>query len=251
MKLYELIGVKKHHEKSREELVRFLDKFTPLKRKGNGLFAEVFEKDGTIYKFWGKDSSYDAFIDYCAKATTYSDNLPKFLSKKKQLTAFHKRSRHAPDKLNYIKMEKLEPFDMHHVKNFNAPASSLFSDLNEAINLHKVTFHHTYEIYKAKHYIKALQDWMIDEQMQDDDYRLPVQVVAYIETAFDIFDKLGHATMAMDISMSNVMMRGDTIVITDPVAEGHDRVIADVASEHDWLIFTGNFAGPTKQGPRR
>lgn len=191
MKLDELLGVKRIKDLPKSSLVRFLDEYTPYKNAGSGHFANVFEKDGVIYKFWIMDPAYDKFIEYVEK---HKDNphLPKFLSRRKQLTAFHRRHKDHPKKINYIKIEKLG-------KNSKLPGGFL-QDLTWAIR-------ETYRNGEKDREEQLIKAWE----------RKP-ELASFIKTVFDVMDFLTKNVhdFYWDLKIDNILSRGPVPVLTDP-----------------------------------
>lgn len=109
MKLYELVGVKKFKDMTRDEIGKHAQLMGGWKRLGSGAHGHAYEKDGVVYKFWFQDAGYEAFVEFCSK--NKSKFLPKFLTPVKSLPAAFAKHITAPDKIKYVKMEKLAPFN--------------------------------------------------------------------------------------------------------------------------------------------
>jgi len=235
VKLNELIGVKKHHDKNRYELIDFLDAFTPFKQHGKGKFSAVFERGGKIYKFWMGDSAYEKFAKF-AMERQGNEHLPKFLSKIKKLKAFHKRSTSSPEEISYVQIEKLESFNSLKLKNYRGGIVALTADLTDAINMKKTHLWKDAPIEKASDYISALENWIVDSQLEEPGYELPDEIQSYIQTMFLIHKTINSPLDRMDVHTQNIMMRDNVIVITDPVVHGIDVVMADKMNIDDFKI---------------
>lgn len=102
MKLDELLGVKKFYDFDLEQVLKSMKNY---KEEGRGTFSVVMGSGNEVIKFWISDSAYDAFINYViANPSKY---FPKLLSKPKNLSAFFRRPENFPDKIKYVRMEKL------------------------------------------------------------------------------------------------------------------------------------------------
>ena len=197
MKLQELKGVKWLKDLDSHGLVRFMDEYTPYKKAGSGNFSHVFEKDGKIYKFWIMDPAYEAFVKYCQQHTG-NEHLPKFLSKQKTLTAFHRRHKNFPNKINYIQMEKLEYRDKF--------PRRYFEDLKFALRE---------KIINGRD--RAMAEFLTDLHERGDS-KLWIGLTETITDAVDYLEK--HVKgFGWDLKVNNVLWRGPVPVLTDPGIE--------------------------------
>jgi len=226
VRLNELVGVKKLQNFRTDELVDFLDLYTPYKQSGRGNFSRVFEKDGEIYKFWALDPAYERFVKYCL-ANKGNKHLPRFLSDVKTLTAFHTRHRDHPRKLKYVKMEILEPSEIK---------DAFFKTINDYLfgRPRRVSA----DILRTRE--EVYQEY---EKLYGNKYQ------SFLETVLDVCDhvrKGASSTFYPDIRSVNVMERDGVLVLTDP---GYDE-----RETYDWGDITSlEVRNPDERvsGPKR
>src|ERR1035437_2295795 len=136
MKLFELTGVHGQREKDMIQLLKDIKgEGSKFKIAGEGVFAQVLShENGMIYKFWAQDSAYEKFIEFVQKNQD-NDHLPKLKSKIKELSSFFKKPEDFPDKVKYIKMEKLEPItdDLRIVDTTNLYVTAVASNIVDCI----------------------------------------------------------------------------------------------------------------------
>lgn len=211
MNLNELLGTKQYRNLTDQESDNIVQKFLDsggYKKLGSGAYATVYEKDGTAIKFWKTDGAYEAFIDFCLK--NKSEHLPKFLSKIKKIS--HPNG----DKFSYIKMEKLSPVSPDtKVYGINAEyLSTRFSDwfengkkkISNASQISSAVALYMEE--KVERRFKNLSDSDIDS------------IIGFLEMALRVHLVADYDKVYPDMHSENVMLRGNTLVITDPYFGG-------------------------------
>lgn len=184
MKLYELVGVKKFADLDYKDVLSSMHEY---KKAGEGCNAIVVKHGARneVIKFWLEDSAYEDFIDYVQKHP--SKYFPKLYSRSKELTAFFLRPRDFPKKVKYIRMEELEEF--------NPPFPEFLSDLRQMYNQMRKSDDTNIEDFKKMY------------QRFDEDF---------IKTVYGLATSL-NAKYFVDLHAGNVMMRGKTPVIIDPM----------------------------------
>ena len=136
--LDEVMGVKKFANMTFDEVLDYVNQHTgPGKFQvlGHGNSAVALKKGNVCYKFWFKDDAYEKFVKYCLE---HQDNpfLPKFYGGIKTLPAFFLRSKNAPDRISYIKMELLEEdewFEFRAFENGKRSGTIPFEEVLQAV----------------------------------------------------------------------------------------------------------------------
>jgi hypothetical protein len=202
--LLELIGIKNGHiDDTFPNFILELAKKHGIEIK-EGLQAHVLLIPGKnyVYRIWVHDSGYEDWLRYCE--THQSKYLPKVLSKVRTLNVTFKR---LPKdlKLKVVKLERLDPIDNVNFEN----ALAVFNQLIFRMRLSK---------------IKTLSiDELIEEMknVPDDTYEEPgphiESVVRHYEGFFEYIQGLVE-TLNDIAGDNNVMMRGDTPVLSDPLS---------------------------------
>lgn len=239
MKLFELTGVKSLANKTMKDLIDDItgsgSKFV---RAGDGHYAQVLSHEsGVVYKFWAKDSAYEKFVEFAAKNQN-NPHLPKFKSGIKTITTFFDAPKDFPDKIKYIKMEKLEKID--YGTRFPGPGMNLYlTDVVQSI-VHAIDQGDS-------------DDTLITELSEENESDLEPPVVDQIIGLYNTFKKLfntpGIRDFNVDIHSGNLMFRGKgigrTIVITDPVSGDEDYKFNKqlMQSLHDYARTKRTVAG--------
>lgn len=204
MRLDELTGVKHLYDKQLVDLMKVMTQpGSKFQKAGRGSMAQVFShEDGSVYKFWVKDDPYEKYIDYCLD---HQDNphIPVLLSPVKILHTFFTRPKKFPDVIKYVKME---------------PLKSLKDDQIWPGILHrgaKVTYE---EIFNKLEEFKSMKD---AEKQLFIDLKVTAKAKKEILDVFKIIQDLkkitGPKAIRLDLHGGNIMLRGDTIVISDPL----------------------------------
>lgn len=209
MQLLELVGVKKYYDKNLDGIVDlFAQKHKVI---GGGMFSIVFDADAdTIYKFWIKDPGYEKFVNYCIKNKS-NPYLPKFKSPIKTISTFFERPADFPDKIKYIKMEKLSPYtDEHRIG---------ISDWDKMVQLiADVMYINDFDVDQTMDFIKTESPRgrkCSPEELKE------VRKVARI--LFDLGKLVSNPANDIDLHRGNFMFRSNQFVIIDPIAEVSDR----------------------------
>lgn len=233
MKLFELTGIKVYYNKTVEEIKDLMVSGGKFIKVGEGYFAVVFTHESNVaYKFWAYDPEYEKFIQICNK---HKDNpfFPKFLSPVKTITSFFKRSEIFPDKIKYIKMEILKPYHQQKISG----EATLRDFINYFIDVGQ---------YKNDKDIPKIIEAMFNSlpMLRKGAVRteeLSKQITDLYEALFIIRNELD--LDINDLHSENYMLRGNQVVITDPVAENSTimamREIRELMNDPDALTVTG------------
>lgn len=184
MKLFELIGVKKFHNLSIDELIELYANKNLKLGKGSEAAAYVFEYSPMeVIKFWFYDPAYEKFLDY-VNQNKQDKHLPVLKSKLKNITTFHNRPLETPNKIKYIKLEKLIP-----VKK-----------------------------YKIQGLLEQIEK-IIDRNLELKDFKGTKDELSFAVTCIKVYKNLLGNGIDLDLHDENVMQRADgTLVLTDPVS---------------------------------
>lgn len=218
MKLYELTGVRALRDKDLTQLLNDISgEGSKFKKAGEGVAAQVLvHSDGTIYKFWAKDSGYESFIEFVEKNKD-NPHLPKLKSKVKELSSFFKKPESFPEKIKYVKMEKLTPIKYH----------TLFEDSKIAIVdvIRMIYFGATGKYHRSEIKPEDALDWILNNLIQDNKgQELSKKALDIVNSLFKTIQKMNNdipdfKKFGNDMHHDNIMLRGETIVITDPLAD--------------------------------
>lgn len=222
MNLLELVGVKAHKHKTVNDLMNLLigGKFIKI---GSGSFAHVFKhENGDIYKFWAVDTGYDAFVNL-ALENQDDPFFPKFLSKPKEITTFfEKPSSEFPDKFKYVKIESLKPLSIRANKVPGLDIMKMDSFIDYVIENSLESIEHIHEVLLYDENKELGDHYQLDE--------LPEETVKFLDkvlpSAKKIMTLISLGGYFLDIHDGNIMLRGDQIVITDPMFKRSDILVA-------------------------
>ena len=234
--IMELAGVKRFKDMTSEEVLRFIhEKLGNGKMRvlGKGAHGAALQIGDVVYKLWMRDSAYTDFVKYCQK---HPNNrfLPRFTSAIKQMPAFFDRHKEAPDIVNYVKMEKLQPimnnsYEDYEFK-FNIPVDAedgygdvsivtlgmldgFFTHVSDTPNIFE-KFITTFSQYREFNY---------KVEYMTEDLKL------FISTMNDL-KRLNHK---LDLHDGNLMLRGEQLVILDPIYNPDDLKLARQFEQYD------------------
>lgn len=223
----ELAGVKRFRDMPVADVLSYFKSQMgngPVTMLGKGAHGAAFMIGNNVYKMWMQDSAYQAFVNY---ALQHQDNpfLPKFYSGIKQMPAFFIRGANAPDKVNFIKMEKLSGTEFE-VKQYTF---DLNYTMNDSISEARKKFYTTVSWSvvtqlllrpnvrgnEMQVFLKGLKHEKGYEYTEDD---LSPALKLFIETIKGILQ----LNRDLDLFADNFMMRGDQLVIVDPIYDNDD-----------------------------
>jgi hypothetical protein len=202
MRLTELVGVKSLYNRDLEGVLKSIEQAGD-QVIGKGAYGiAVKNKNGEIIKFWVEDSAYDDFIDYIIKHP--SKFFPKLLSKPKQLSTFFTRPVGFPDKIKYVYMEELGPWKV----NDDGAEVEIMMKLSAKFESEDI----------------AVSKWKSDAKLKDNkDLRKVIAIIGeenlkeFYHVSHDLIKVMEAKGHKLDIQGANLMMRGDQLVILDPV----------------------------------
>lgn len=176
-------------------------------------------------KFWHRDSTYEKFVDYCL-ANPNNPFLPKFLSKVKSLPLDINSidiDGNVITGIKYAKMELLQLYDETNIQLLDPDVEGGGAfDIMEVMymvdkfeSLDNIT-HELVKLYMEENDI-------VDYDFIDNIHHIHPTALGFIETVFDIKQKvLTNYNDMLDSGYDNLAMRGNQIVILDPVANDDD-----------------------------
>lgn len=212
--LMELAGVKRFNTMTSREIAEYFKGLTgdqPVSFVGSGTSAIALKIGNTIYKFWQLDSAYEAFVKYC-QGNTNNPFLPKFLSDIKTMPAVFMRHTQAPDDVHYIKIETLQSND-------DIMSTTFETKDGKSLTLHDITSIiinvKSFWTSPEKSLIKYLNSHLGGKYTLDD---LTDPLKQLIQTLMDL-RTLG---FKLDLHDGNFMMRGNQLVIIDPLFDPAD-----------------------------
>lgn len=211
MKLYELVGVKKYYDTDVEAALQSMGS-SGYKEEGRGTFGVTLSKSKSgVVKFWGQDSSYDDYINYIA--ANPSIYFPKLLSKPKTLSSFFLRPKDFPDKIRYVRMEKLNPMKKYEDADIVA---DIFSELS---GIHSES--------KLEEYIKKIHEPYSEAEFKR--FKTMVHDVPdFCRECFKMLRVVLKGGNQLDLHSGNMMLRANNqLVITDPVYNHSDYYKAE------------------------
>lgn len=241
MRLDELAGIKKFRDKNVNEVIDFIQKEflngkTKLKYLGNGANGVALTDGTTVYKFWMFDSAYEDFINYAIK---HQDNpfLPKLKSKIRTLPrvfnsieAWDYQGRNLDaSKVKYVKMEYLDRCTKRYFKVF---------DTEDIVKQNSIS---VIDLFKVAHKFKGdpkkdlsqIADIMVSNDVWSHNFKaaqyedkVNKDLLNFVMTLGSIYSglKFQHT---FDYNPGNLAMRGDQIVILDPVYNARDIDLND------------------------
>ena len=205
MKLMELIGVKHLQNRDLEGVLKSIEQAGD-KVLGKGAYGiAVKNKKGEVIKFWVEDSAYDDFIEYIQKHP--SKYFPKLYSKPKLLSSFFTRPDIFPDKIKYVRMEELQPWE--DVVNDDGDTVDQMMKLSARFNSSDI----------------AVSKWLSDAKIKENKWeRAVIKVIGeqnleeFCKVSRDLIKAMEAKGHKLDIHGDNIKMRGSQLVIMDPVS---------------------------------
>ena len=206
MKLYELTGIKKINSLSVSDLIMYFIDNSNYLFAGNGAQAYVFihPNNKEVIKFWMFDSAYEAFIKY-AKQHQSNQFIPKIIKGINEL----KFKNHT---IKYVRIEKLKE-----LQNSSIIFGVEFKKLINAIDKHieKKGIQKILSDYDNGSFLKTLNLYIDMFSSGNVDEK---SIIDFYNTYFDILKTISTDSIP-DLQGDNVMLRGKTPVIIDPIAD--------------------------------
>lgn len=215
MRLFELTGIKnKTNDMSLDDLFQYYMNSSGYKKLGSGLTGVVLKHPtkNEVIKFWFDDYGYESFVDYAL--THKNKHLPKILSKPKTITLHTKNieNNKTAKKIKYIRTEYLTPFT-DNIKLFGIPYEKfcvLLKSMGGQSNKDDIVTKTSFIVNnKSTYKILGIDIDKIDiEEFRD-----------FIKVYMDIIKSVNGDIVWADLHWDNIMMRGNTPVIIDPIAD--------------------------------
>lgn len=249
MNLAELLGVKHLYDKSLDAVEKEFTKGSVYKRLGQGATATAFAQgDEYVYKFWLQDTAYEKYVEYCLDNQD-NPHIPIFYSDIKNLHSFFTRVENFPDKIRYIKMERLKPI------NGKTPWPGIGKSRSKSIYFADYVWFNSIEgIFRelnsmifqyqkdnsilSKHDFNEMILTSVNENKGSATSTALEEMYEVYKIMWDLSKKVFRGKPGSDYHSGNIMMRGKTIVINDPYADEDSMDLRDkIASEMDRLTL--------------
>lgn len=226
MKLDELLGVKKFYDKHLDDVKKaFVSNGSLYKKLGSGATATAYAQgDEYVYKFWLMDTAYEKYVDYCLDNQD-NPHVPVLYSDIKNLHSFFARTSDFPDKIRYIKMERLTPLK----DNTKWPGVTAKNSKNKFYTYVETIIDFILESIQTGDDINSISDFK-KEMFNDPTVEIDVSDKAWkdmyeiFKIMLDLFHTMDYHA---DYHAGNIMMRGDTVVITDPYCDDESIELSD------------------------
>lgn len=230
MKLFELTGIKHLKTKSSQDLLDFIShEFkmgrSKLRRLGKGSNAVVLTDGKQAIKFWHRDSAYEKFVEHCL-ANQNNPFLPKFLSKVKSLPLGINSTDSDGNELTgirYVKMELLQPYDEtdFQLLDPDVEGGGMFDIMEVMYMVDKFDSLDDIILELVELYME--ENRIDDHEFIENIHHIHPTALEFIETLFSIKQNVltDYGDM-LDSGYDNLAMRGNQIVILDPVANDDD-----------------------------
>ena len=209
MKLNELLGIKKYHQHTIDEL---LDAFTTesgYKFLNRGTMGYTFKhpSKNEVLKIWMKDSAYEHYVEFVSRWK--NKHVPKFFTKVKELHMFHKRSDILPETMKYVRLEYLEDAEVYKLDNIQYTAKQLSDDLSL--------------YYTGNDILEDIEDYY--EKL---DTKVGWELRFFAQTAMSVIYEMNDFGAQDDFCDRNIMSRNGVPVIIDPGGFGEELSMAKV-----------------------
>lgn len=206
MKLYELTGIKKLNSLSVSDLIMYFIDNSKYMFAGNGAQAYVFihPNNKEVIKFWMFDSAYESFIKY-VKEHQSNQFIPKIIKGINEL----KFKNHT---IKYVRIEKLKELQSSSII-FGVEFKNLINAIDKHIE--KKGIQKILSDYDNGSFLKTLNLYIDMFSIGNVDEKT---IIDFYDTYFDILKTISTDSIP-DLQGDNVMLRGKTPVIIDPIAD--------------------------------
>lgn len=214
MKLYELASIKKASEDTIAAFLNKLIKEGKIKvRNGSFAFVVIPTDADYVYKVWTEDEGWEDYLKY-VQAHPDNEHLLKILGRVKKIPFTFKRPKDVDAVLKIVKIEKLIELQR------DPEAYGQVRGLMKFLRSHKVdSLTHDDAADIAKH--------IVDEE------GVASISLDFIKTVIDVIQARG--LNDNDLHTDNVMLRGKTLVVTDPYMKSSSNTEAIKISAADLL----------------
>lgn len=229
VRLNELLGARKFADMTATQILNLLDadddgnhKFE-VKLLGQGATGAAILINDSVYKMWMVDSAYTEFVKYCLTHRG-SPFLPKFQSKIKTMPAFFLRHHKAPDRVNFIKMEKLKPLESISAANSIKIKYGTEAHQSVALPFFLMGIEKAYRVKNDDGFednvIKGCNIANVDDNSEFRDI-------------LKIISDMQKFKYNLDLHTGNWMLRGDQVVLIDPISDSNDGELNELFYNFD------------------
>ena len=231
----EMIGVKKYHGLTLDELMKQIATDYNLKVLGQGAFGHVLSTHdpNSVVKIFETDNAYLSFVNFIQQHP--NKHYPKIVKSPRLMTTFYKRYNIQPDKFTVLVIEKLKPIP--------EKTASFVSSVANARDLYDKPMYLPNGRLNGGGYDPETDeiDGGLTYQELSRDYPWIPEFWAAVKQLF----RGGAVKGNIDMHYGNFMMRDDgTIVITDPVADPKGLQIKRAVDDLKWKGTKPNVQGP-------
>lgn len=217
--LKELIGYKKH---SSVDIADFLNagiRDGKIKvRSGNFAFVVIPTDADFVYKVWTHDQGWWEYLEYLNDHPG-NEHLLKVKSRIKKIKYTFKRPQDFDTDLYVLKLEKLQELETNDEAFKQIDAFMLYLNYN---NVHGLT----------KDDVPRIQKWILEK------HNVQPPPASFIETVIDVLKS--SVISDHDFHSGNVMLRGNTLVLTDPYYVPENSMNIKISASD---LLYGNFYG--------
>lgn len=244
MKLFELNGVKRFNDMTKGQVLNYIRANMgngSVKVLGSGDQGAALLVGNNVYKFWLRDSAYTDFVNYSIQQN--NPYLPKFLSPIKQMPIFFKHTKEVADQgLCYVKMERLSRMPSGYIIEFNIP-----KDSPDYAKLGRVRFDlvanalQYLETDDPAHSSPADMICQLMKYVSKSTYRpehIPPVLLGIASTLMQLAPIMHNHGHSFDLKEDNFMLRGNQIVLLDPVMNDDDSAAMSTLNIIDELMGT-------------
>lgn len=220
MILQELVGIKKYTGDTITAFLNGLIRDGKIKvRSGSFAFVVIPTDADYVYKVWTHDDGWWEYLEYIGDHPN-NEHLLKVKSRIKKIKFTFKRPQDFDTDLHVVKLEKLAELETDDEAYGQVRGLMLFLRKH---NVHKLT----------KDDIPQIQEWIHEKEF------VKPPPASFIETVLDVLQSA--VISVSDFHTGNVMLRGKTLVITDPyyLPEGGGSNIKISAAD----LLQGRFYG--------
>jgi len=202
MRINELVGVKHLGKASVTDILDQLSN-SNWKHLGSGGRAFVVSRStDKVVKFWIQDEAYERFLNYIAAHP--SEHFPRILSTPRTIKNFS-NSGHQYPMLKYVVIERLQPLEGRQAYDVESLGNLLREVFNIRLSLTDTDF-------EAKLF-QAMQRH--GEWWEENGQEVIARCLGMLRVLVELKRNLPNNTQ-LDLYRDNFMMRGSTMVLTDP-----------------------------------
>lgn len=261
MRLDELAGAKKLSDMTPEQAIEFLEKEfaagrTTLRPIGAGSNGVALTNGQNVFKFWHRDGAYERFVKFCQREQ--SRFLPKFKSDVRTLPRLFSTLKSFRDDdagvlrgVKYVKMELLAPFkgdDSFQIWNDKKILDAIGVGRKDTDPYGVLNYMGFESMFLWSGMGDTPREALVELLTHHADINdADVDLVPYMEKMNrDLIEMMGvlvrmHKFMGkddrMDYGKRNLAMRGEQVVILDPIVDDNDLALNQAMMDFaDWRL---------------